>query len=171
MNIVKALYGTPQYVSRTDTTADSPEPAPGDIWALTDPDARDLYAEQGRLRELEHDLQFEVMRGGPWQVDELEYKSEIRRLLREGKVVDKGTFWYASPFSTVYRAVQSGSMNVGEVEYRFRDGDEIVFQCRMTRDMNPKLKGPVFIGRLEPTRKASLCGEMSGAMKGMRGKV
>ncbi|HLC02951.1 MAG TPA: hypothetical protein VJK02_07940 [Anaerolineales bacterium] len=171
MDIVKALFGTPQFRSRTDTTADSPDLNPDDIWGLTDPDARDLFAEQGRLKELEHDLRFEVMRGGPWQEDELQYKREIRRLLQEGKLVDKGTYWHASPFSTVYRAVRSGSLAVGDIEYRFRVGDEIVFQCRMTRDMNRKLRGPLFIGRLSPTRKASLCGEMSGAMKGMGGKM
>lgn len=171
MDIIKAWFGTSQYKSRADTTADSPDPNPDDIWALTDPDARDRFERQGRLGELEHDLRFEVMRGGPWEEDELEYKREIRRLLREGSVVDKGTYWHASPFSTVYRAIRSGSLNVGEAEFKFRRGDEIVFQCRMTRDMNRRLKGPFFIGRLEPTRNASLCGEMSGAMKGMRGRT
>ena len=63
MNILKALFGSPQYVSRTDTTADSPDPDPNDIWALTDPDARDNYEEQGELSTLEHDIRYEVMRG------------------------------------------------------------------------------------------------------------
>ncbi len=65
MNILKELFGTSQYVSRTDTRADSPDPDPNDIWAFTDPDARDAYDQQSMLRELEHDLTFEVMRGGP----------------------------------------------------------------------------------------------------------
>ncbi|KKN35878.1 hypothetical protein LCGC14_0779370 [marine sediment metagenome] len=87
MNILKALFGSPQYVSRTDTTADSPDPDPNDIWALTDPDARDNYEEQGELSTLEHDIRYEVMRGGPWQPKELEYKREIRRLLLEGIII------------------------------------------------------------------------------------
>lgn len=167
MNILKALFGTPQYVSKTDTRADSPDPDPNDVWAFTDPDARDAYARQGKLRELEQDIRFEVMRGEPWLPMELEYKREIRRLLKEGKLADKGSYWYASPFPTVYRAVRDGSLTVDGKTYRFRAGDDVVFQCRMTRDMNPDLTGPVLIARLKPTKKSMLCGQMGGAMKGM----
>lgn len=165
MNIIKALFGTPQYVSKTDTTADSPDPNPNDIWAFTDPDARDGYAQRGKLRELEHDIRFEVMRGGPWQSDELEYKREIRRLLREGIIADKGSYWYASPHPTVYRAIRNGSLTIAGNKYRFRKGNDIVFQCRMSRDMNPRLTGPVLISSLEATEKSMLCGQMGGAMK------
>lgn len=167
MNIIKALFGTPQYVSRTDTTTDSPDPDPNDIWAFTDPDARDQYTQQGELRELEYDVRFEVMRGGPWLPEELEYKRELRRLLRKGVIEDKGSYWFTSPFPTVYRAVRGGSLTVGGKRYRFRAGDDIVFQCRMTRDMNSELTGPLLIARLQPTGEAQLCGQMEGAMKGM----
>lgn len=169
MNILKALFGDPQYVSKTDTTANSPDPASDDVWIFTDPDARDVYARQGKLRELEHDIRFEVMRGEPWLPEELAYKREIRRLLREGSISDKGSYWYASPFPTVYRAVHNGILTVGGKRYRFRSGDDLVFQCRMTRDMNPKLTGPVLVSRLQPTKKSMLCGQMGGAMKGMQG--
>ncbi len=169
MNIIKALFGTPEYVSRTDTTAESADPEPNDLWAFTDPDARAAYRESGEIRELEHDIRYEVMRGGSWQPDELEYKREIRRLLREGVVVDRGSYWFTSPFPTVYRAVRDGELRVREERYRFRKGDDIVFQCRMTRDMNPGLTGPLLIDRLRPTDKSQLCGQMGGAMKGMKG--
>jgi hypothetical protein len=168
--ILKRLFDTPQYVSRTDTTADSPDPDPNDVWLFTDPDARDEYAERGDLDRLEHDIRFEVMRGGPWQSDELEYKREVRRLLREGTLADKGTYWWASPHPTVYRARRDGTLTVGGRTLHFRRGDDIVFQCRMSRDMyqadeeNPV---PVLIARLERTSKSVLCGNMSGAMKGM----
>ncbi len=167
MNILKALFGTPQYVSKTDTTADSPDPDPNDVWAFTDPDAKAQYTRQGKLRQLEHDIRFEVMRGGPWQPEELEYKREIRRLLQEGVIEDKGTYWFSSPFPTVYRALQDGALTVGGVTHRFRSGQEIVFQCRMRRDMNPDLRGPLLIGNFNPTHKTELCGSMGGAMKGM----
>lgn len=167
MNIIKVLFGTPQYISRTDTTADSPDPDPNDIWAHTDPDARDAYAEKGKLQELEHDIQYEVMRGEPWLPEELEYKQEIRRLLRQGIIADKGSYWFTSPFPTVYQAVRKGTLTVGGKKHKFRTGDDIVFQCRMTRDMNSSLSGPVLIDRLEPTTKSQLCGQMGGAMKGM----
>ncbi len=169
MNILKALFGTPQYVSRADTRPDSPDPDPNDIWLFTDPDARDTYERQGKLRELEHDIRFEVMRGEPWLPEELEYKREIRRLLREGVIEDKGTYWYASPHPTVYRARRAGALQVGGRTYTFEPGDNIVFQCRMTRDMNPDLTGPVLIARLQSTEKTMLCGNMGGAMRGMGG--
>ncbi len=167
MNILKAFFGTPQYISRTDTTADSRDPDPNDIWAFTDPDARETYEERGKLKELEHDIRFEVMRGEAWQSEELEYKREIRRLLKEGAIVDKGSYWFTSPFPTVYRAVQEGSLVVGGINYRFNAGDDIVFQCRMTRDMNNLESEPLLIAHLKPTKKAQLCGQMGGAMKGM----
>lgn len=169
MTIIKALFGTPQYVSRSDTATDSPDPDPNDIWTFTDPDARDAYAEKGKLQELEHDIQYEVMRGEPWLPEELEYKHEIRRLLRQAIIADKGSYWFTSPFPTVYRAVRKGSLTIGGKKYKFRRGDDIVFQCRMTRDMNSSLSGPVLIARLEPTTKSQLCGQMGGAMKGMGG--
>jgi hypothetical protein len=106
------------------------------------------------------------MRGEPWQPEDLEYKREIRRLLREGVIADKGTYWFTSPFPTVYRAVRDGSLTVSEKQYYFRAKDDIVFQCRMARDMNPRLTGPLLIDRLRPTDKVQLCGQMRGAMRG-----
>ena len=123
MNIIKTLIGTPQYVSRTDTTANSPEPNPNDIWIFTDPDARDRFAKVGKIQELAHDIQYEVMRGESWLPEELEYKKEIRRLLREGTIVDKGSYWYASPFPTVYRAVRSGLLDIKYYHNALIDSD------------------------------------------------
>lgn len=167
MNILKALFGTPEYVSKMDTTKNSPDPEPDDIWAFTDPDARDTYTRSGRLKKLEHDIRYEVMRGNPWDSEELEYKLEIRRLLREGSIEDKGTYWFSSPFPTVYRATKTGSITIAEQVHRFQKGDDIVFQCKMTRDSNPKLTAPILIARLQLTDKSKLCGDMGAAMKGM----
>lgn len=74
MDIFKTLFGVSQQSTQTDTTPDSPDPDPNDIRALTDPDAWNAYERQGRLKQLEQDIRFEVMRAGPWQPDELEYK-------------------------------------------------------------------------------------------------
>ncbi|HLB50095.1 MAG TPA: hypothetical protein VJL59_23990 [Anaerolineales bacterium] len=166
-DLLKVLFGEPGYVFRTDTAPDSPDPDPNDVWAFTDPDAKDTYARQGQLRELEHDVRFEVMRGQPWLPEELEYKLEIRRLLRAGFIADKGTYWFRSPHPTVYRAHRNGALTVAGRTYRFRAGDDIVFQCRMERDAAGDEPGPVLIARLQTTEDAVLCGEMSGAMKGM----
>ncbi|MFV1859136.1 MAG: hypothetical protein ACC647_07270 [Anaerolineales bacterium] len=167
MNIIKALFGTSDYESRTDTTTESPDPDPEDIWAFTDPDARDAFTEEGNLAKLEHDIRYEVMRGEPWEEDELAFKREIRRLLREDAITDKGTYWFTSPFPTVYRAVQDGELKIGTRTFQFRTDDDLVFQCRMDRDKNPQSEGPLLIDQLQPTDKAKLCGDMGGAMKGM----
>lgn len=111
-NLLKSLLGTPDFVSRADTTAESLNPDPNDLWVFMDPDARDTYVRDGKLNRLEQDIRFEVMRGGTWEADELEYKSEIRRLLREGAIKDKGAYWYRSPHPTVYRALRSGRLTV-----------------------------------------------------------
>ena len=168
MNLLKSLFGTPDFISRADTTADGPEPDPNDVWAFTDPDARDDYARDRKLRRLEQDIRFEVIRAGAWQTDELEFKAEVRRLLREGLLADKGAYWYRSPHPTVYRAQHGGALSVGRKTYRFAAGDDIVFQCRMERDERQEDPGPVLIARLQPTNNAVLCSDMSSAMKGMR---
>lgn len=170
MNLLKSLLGA-DFVSRADTTADSPNPDPNDVWAFTDPDARDEYARDGKLTRLERDIRFEVMRGGGWLAEELEVKSEIRRLLREGVIADKGAYWFRSPHPTVYRAERDGSLTAAGKTVRFRAGDDVVFQCRMERDEAKEDPGPVLIARLQPTQNAVLCADMSSAMKGMGGKM
>jgi hypothetical protein len=169
MNILKAMFGTEEYVSRADTSANDPDPDPNDIWAFTDPDARDTFADRGDIKKLEHDIRFEVMRGESWQPEELEYKREIQRLLKEGIIADKGSFWFSSPFPTVYRAKRDGSLTISGREFVFAEGQDIVFQCRMTRDMNRSLMAPVLLDRLRPTDRTQLCGDMGSAMKGMKG--
>ncbi|MDF1499752.1 MAG: hypothetical protein P1P76_04710 [Anaerolineales bacterium] len=170
MDILKSLFGTSEYVSRADTIPDGPETDPEDVWAFTDPDARDRYEREGRLRDLEWDIRFEVMRGEGWLEEELLYKHEIQRLLRLGAVEDKGSYWYASPFPTVYRCTRDGIFHLGSQEFPFKSGDDIVFQCRMAREMNDTPYKPMLISKLQPTKNAMLCGEMGNAMKGMHSK-
>jgi len=165
-DILKSLFGKPEYVTQTDTKADSPDPDPTDVWAFTDPDARDTYVKQGKARELEHDIRFEVMRGVDWRPEDLEFKRELRRLLSEGAIADKGSYWFRSPFPTVYRATRAGTLTVAGKTHSFRKNDDIVFQCPMTRDMKGHSGDPLLISQLEPTAKSSLCGDMGDAMKG-----
>lgn len=165
-NILKSLLGIPEHLSRADTTPDSSDPDANDMWAFTDPDARDYYERNGELQKLERDVRFEVMRGGAWLPAELTYKSEIRRLLREGALKDSSSYWYVSPHPTVYRAVRDGALTVGGRTISFRAGQDIVFQCRMMRDRFQEDASPVLVARLEPTDNSMLCGEMQQAMKG-----
>lgn len=167
MDILKALFGTPQYVSRADTKPGDPDPDPNDVWIFTDPDARDEYARRGEIDHLVQDIAYEVMRGGAWQPEELAYKREIRRLLQDGLIADKGTYWFRSPHPTVYRAQRNGILKIAGKEYHFRAGDDLVFQCRMERDEREEDPGPLLIARLKPSTKAILCADMGSAMKGM----
>lgn len=121
------------------------------------------------MKQLEQDIRFEVMRGGPWLADELEYKSEIRRLLRNGTLADKGAYWYRSPHPTVYRAQRDGVLKMAGATIPFRASDDIVFLWRMERDERGDDAGPVLIAHLQPTQSAVLCGGMSNAMKRMGG--
>lgn len=170
-NILKTLFDPPHSVSRTDTTVDSPDPRPDDVWAFSDPDALDEYDRRGQTRQLEHDIRFEVMRAGSWQAEELGYKSAIRRLLRDGTIADKGTYWYRSPHPTVYRAQRDGSVTIEEWNYHFYAGDDLTFQCRMERDLAKEDPGPLLVARLNPTEKAVLCGDMSSAMRKLTGRM
>ncbi len=165
-DVLKKLFGQQGYVSQMDTRPDSPDPDPNDIWAFTDPDARDTYQARGELSSLEQDIRFEVMRGAPWRPVDLEYKREIRRLLQAGVLTDKGSYWFSSPFPTVYRATSSGSLVVGGKTHSFRSGDDIVFQCPMTRDMKGHSGDPVLVASLKPSKKTRLCADMSSAMMG-----
>lgn len=171
MDLKKFLFGTPQFTSRTDTEATGPDPDPNDVWAFTDPDARDVYANQGQLPTLERDIRFEIMRGSPWQPEELGYKAEVRRLLKENIITDKGTYWYRSPHPTVYRAQRNGSAQISGWNYPFNAGDDLTFQCRMERDEAEEDPGPMLVARLNPAEKAVLCGDMSSAMRGMNKKM
>lgn len=170
MDLLKTLLRDPQHPSRSDTTPYSPDPGSNDVWAFTDPDARDNYEHEGRLHQLEQDIRYEVMRAEPWQPEELEYKRQIRALLRDGAITDKGTYWYRSPHPTVYRAQRDGRVTISGWEYKFHTGDDLTFKCRMERDEARDDPGPMLIAQLSPTGKAVLCGEMSSSMSKMSGK-
>ena len=171
MDLQKLLFGTSQYISRTDTEANNPYPDPNDVWAFTDPDAREVYTNQGQLQRLEQDIRFEIMCGVSWQHEELAYKAEIRRLLREGAITDKGTYWYRSPHPTVYRAQRDGTVRIFEWVYPFHTGNELTFQCRMERDEAENDPSPALVSHLEPAEKAVLCGEMTSAMRGLNRRM
>ncbi len=139
---------------------------PENVWLFTDFVAKANFRFEKRLEELEHDIRFSVMRGEPWQQEELEYVAEVRRLLGEVVIKPKGTWWWASPHPTVYIAGKKGHLRITGRVYKFRKGDEITFQCQMEREKN-KLNGPLIVGHFSPTDRSVLCGDMGTAMKGM----
>ncbi len=137
---------------------------PENVWLLTDIVAKANFRFEGKLRELEQDVRFNVMRGRPWKNEDIEYMKEIKRLLDAGVIRRTTSYWFGSPFPTIFKAIKDGLMTVGGKKYKFKDGDEIVWQCQMSREAQG-LDGPVFIGRLSPRAMAHLCKQMESSMK------
>lgn len=158
-------YGKPvtcSYCGSTFLPAASPMQ---DVWMMTDPVARARYEFEGSLDELEHDIRFEVMRGGDWTELDRAYAREIERLEAEGKVRRLASFWAISPHPPVFRALEDGSIRLGAASVSFGKGDEIVWACPMTRDQF-SLDLPVLIGDFQDERTQRLCGVMASAMQG-----
>lgn len=143
-------------------------PAPtevDDVWLMTDPVARARYEFEGTLDRLEHDIRFDVLRGGTWSDLDRAYLREIERLEKAGLVRRLASFWAISPHPPIYRALTDGELVIGDQRYPFRKGQEIVWACPMTRDRFD-LDGPVLIGDFQSERVQRLCGEMANAMMG-----
>jgi hypothetical protein len=134
--------------SASDTTAASPDPSPTDPWLFTDPFARDHYLQRGLLNRLEEDIRAYAMFEGCWTPEELDYKLEVRRLLRGGFIAPAGSFGYLSPHPTVYRIVKSVSLVVAGQRYALKDGEDLVFESWLARYSDPGLRGPLRVGRL-----------------------
>lgn len=136
-----------------------------DVWLFTDPVARARFEFAGTLDRLEHDIRYEVLRGGTWTELDRECKRELDRLEREGAIRKLASFWALSPFPPVYRARQDGALALGGRRFPFRKGQELVWACPMTRD-HFELDDPILIGDFASERVQRLCGEMAGAMMG-----
>ncbi len=103
MDLQKLLFGTSQYISRPDTEANSPDRLPTPYGHFTDPDAKEVYTTRNNCSDWSrypfrnHARRILAARG--WVI-----KTEIRRLLLEGALADKGTYWYRSPHNRLPRA-------------------------------------------------------------------
>jgi hypothetical protein len=150
---VRPEYGTDQ----ADTTAANPDPNPTDPWLFTDPFARELYVQRGQIDQLEEDIRTYVMFNGCWAPEELEYKLEIRRLLRDGLIVPRDSFGYLSPHPTVYRALKEGTLEVSGQRHAFKGGEGILFEPWLARYAQPGLGGPLQVGQLHHVSSPCLC--------------
>ena len=135
------------------------------IWLMTDPVARARYEFEGTLDRLEHDIRYEVLRGGDWSAEDRAYAREMARLEGEGVVRRLASFWAISPHPPVYRALKDGEIVLGERRVQFKEGDEVVWACPMTRDRF-ELDVPVLVGDFGDARVQRLCGVMVNAMQG-----
>lgn len=136
-----------------------------DLWLFTDPVARARFEYNGTLDKLEHDIRYEVLRGGTWSDRDRECKRELDRLERDGIIRKLASFWALSPFPPIYRARQEGELTLGGHRFPFRKGQELVWACPMTRDRF-ELDDPILIGEFASERVQRLCGEMADAMMG-----
>lgn len=136
-----------------------------DVWLMTDPVARARFEFDGTLDKLEHDIRYEVLRGGTWSNLDRECKGALDRLERAGMIRRLASFWALSPFPPVYRARQDGEVVLGGRRFPFRKGQELVWACPMTRD-GFDLEYPILIGHFASERVQRLCGEMADAMMG-----
>lgn len=136
-----------------------------DVWLMTDLVARSRFEFEGTLDKLEQDIRYEVLRGGTWSDLDRECRRELDRLERAGAIRKLASFWALSPFPTVYRARQAGEMTLAGQRITFRQGEELVWACPMTRDRF-ELDYPILIGDFGSDRVQRLCGEMADAMMG-----
>ena len=157
--ILKSTVNGRHEYFQTDTTAASPDPSPTDPWLFTDPLAREIYQQQGRLGMLEEDIRDYVMYGGQWAPEDQECKREIRRLLREGLITPSSIFGYLSPHPTVYCAQDDGELKIAGQRLTFERSDDIVYEPWLARVAHPALAGPIRIGQLYPVPRFCLCCE------------
>lgn len=136
-----------------------------DIWLMTDPVARARYEANGTLAQLEHDIRYEVLRGGTWSPLDRAVKAQLDQLEQAGIIRKLASFWFTSPFPPVYRARQEGQFVLDGKRIPFRKGQEMIWACPMTRDTF-NLDVPLLIGNFEDETVQRLCGEMREAMKG-----
>ncbi len=137
------------------------------IWLLTDNIDKENIRYVGKLDELKHDIRYNVMRNESWHPEDLAYIKEINRLVQEGIIKKTTSYWFSSPFPSVYKAIRSGKLKVPGKKYYFKRGDNIVWKCQMGREMH-NLEGPVLIGTFTPKKLRMLCKEMENATKGSR---
>ena len=154
--ILKSMAYETQVCDRSDTEADSPDPSPTDPWLFTDPVAREIYRRREQLEVLEEDICTYVMVAGHWALEELEFKCEIRRLLREELIAPGSSFGYLSPHPTTYYARGEGKLKIAGQGYPIEMGDEVIFEPWLARLANPGLGGPGRVGRVRQVATA-LC--------------
>ena len=149
----------------TDEMAIGVSSDPRDVLLMTDPVTRARYEREGRLEELKDDIRFEVMRGKPWELTDLQYLEEVTRLESTGALKRLASYWNTSPHPPIFRAQRSGTLLIGGRTYHFHRGQDIVWACQMVRE-RAGTNGPVLIDKFDSTRITRLCGEMPNAVLG-----
>jgi hypothetical protein len=157
--IQKSVVNGEQDGYQSDTTAASPDPNPADPWLFTDPFARVLYVQRDLIDHLEEDIRTYAMFDGCWAPEELEYKLEVRRLLREGFIAPRNSYGYLSPHPTVYRTLKRGALEVAGQRYAFAGLEDLIFEPWLARYAHAGLIGPFRVDQLYYISNPCLCCE------------
>ena len=155
--IQKSTVNENQVCFPSDTTAAGPDPDPDDPWLFTDPFARHTYAQRDLIDQLEEDIRDYAMFDGYWAPEELEFKLEVRRLLREGFITSWNSYGFLSPHPTIYRTLKKGTLEVSGQRYAFNECEGLIFEPWLRRYSHPGLNGPLQVGFLSLVSNPCLC--------------
>ncbi len=122
-----------------------------DIWSFTSKRAIKEFQRNGSLEKVQRDIEQEVLEGGDWTDQDRQYLEEIDRLLREGVVEEKGSYWYCSPFPPTYRALSEGEI----LGRKCQKGQDIVYQPAKNVNSEEKL----IIGKFSTTTETEMHSE------------
>ena len=125
--VMKSSFGFAESPASGDTCSDGSSIHPDDLWLFTDPTARAIYSQQGRLDQLKQDIRTYVRRESQWDPDEVDFKRELQRLLKAGLIVPEPAFGHLSPHPTIYQAIEEGAIEIAGERHAFDIGDQIVF--------------------------------------------
>ena len=163
--VMKSSFGFAESPASGDTCSDGSSIHPDDLWLFTDPTARAIYSQQGRLDQLKQDIRTYVRRESQWDPDEVDFKRELQRLLKAGLIVPEPAFGHLSPHPTIYQAIEEGAIEIAGERHAFDIGDQIVFEPWLERITRPGLVGPLRVGWLDFTTKLCLFREALPQLK------
>jgi len=155
-SVMKSTAGIPRIIYSADTPGENTNPDASDPWLFTDPFAKVVYSQQGKLSHLKRDIRKYVMSNNRWSWDELAFKQELQRLVRAGVLESQPAFGHLSPHPTIYLTIEEAVLEIAGVRYYLNVGDQIVFEPWLARIYYPAIVGPLRIGRFDITKNYRL---------------
>jgi hypothetical protein len=155
-SVMIATAGISRSLMNASVPAEKTQPDATDPWLFTDPHAKVIYSQQGRLSQLKRDIRKYVMARNQWSWDELAFKQELTRLVRAGVLETQPAFGHLSPHPPIYLTTEEAILELAGEHYHLNPGDQIVFAPWLARIYYPSINGPLRIGRFDITRNLRL---------------